>query len=127
MYRSGNAWFSKEEDVKGQIKAGQYADFSILSDNFFRVSEEAIKKIESVFTAVGGKIVYGTNEFQPLSPPAPKASPDWSPHNFFGGYYNGTNYGGGGAGVQAPHNAYHHHSCKHHHGSGFCDLDCFVF
>ncbi|ULL14917.1 amidohydrolase [Paenibacillus sp. H1-7] len=127
MYTSGNAWFSKEEDVKGQIKAGHYADFSILSDNFFHVSEEAIKRIESVFTVVGGNIVYGANEFESLSPPAPKASPDWSPHNFFGGYYNGTNYGGGGAGIQAPQKAHHHHGCNHHHGSGFCDLDCFVF
>ncbi|KRE36254.1 amidohydrolase [Paenibacillus sp. Soil724D2] len=127
MYTAGNAWFSKEEDVKGQIKEGQYADFSILSDNFFLVSEEAIKKIEAVFTVVGGKIVYGTNEFQSLSPPAPQASPDWSPHNIFGGYYNGSNYGGGGAGVKAPQKAHHHHGCNHHHGSGFCDLDCFVF
>lgn len=127
MYTAGNAWFSKEEDVKGQIKEGQYADFSILSDNFFLVSEEAIKKIEAVFTVVGGKIVYGTNEFQSLSPPAPQASPDWSPHNIFGGYYNGSNYGGGGAGAQATQKAHHHHGCNHHHGSGFCDLDCFVF
>ncbi|MBU5349124.1 amidohydrolase [Paenibacillus lautus] len=126
MYTSGNAWFSKEEDVKGQIKAGQYADFSILSDNFFHVSEEAIKKIESVFTVVGGKIVYGTNEFESLSPPAPKASPDWSPHNFFGGYYKGPEYGGGGSGIHTPKQV-HHHRCNHHHGSGFCDLDCFVF
>ncbi|WP_227793658.1 amidohydrolase [Paenibacillus guangzhouensis] len=127
MYTSGNAWFSKEEDVKGQIKEGQYADFSILSDNFFHVSEEAIKKIESVFTVVGGKIVYGTNEFESLSPPAPKASPDWSPHNFFGGYYKGLEYGGGGSSAHIPKQAHLHHKCNHHHGSGFCDLDCFVF
>ncbi|MEC0179857.1 amidohydrolase family protein, partial [Paenibacillus favisporus] len=127
MYTTGNAWFSKEEDVKGQIKPGQYADFTILSDNFFHVSEEAIKKIESVFTVVGGKIVYGTSEFQSLSPPAPKASPDWSPHNYFGGYYKGPEYGGGGSGAHTPKQVHLHHKCNHHHGSGFCDLDCFVF
>lgn len=127
MYTTGNAWFSKEEDVKGQIKAGHYADFTILSDNFFQVSEEDIKKIESVFTVVGGKIVYGTHEFQALSPPAPKASPDWSPQNFFGGYYNGLYDGGDGSGVQPYRQQRLHHSCNHHHGSGFCDLDCFVF
>ncbi|MCK9860803.1 amidohydrolase [Paenibacillus sp. ATY16] len=126
MYTSGNAWFSKEEDVKGQIKEGHYADFSILSDNFLLVSEEAIKKIESVFTVVGGKIVYGTKEFESLSPPAPKASPDWSPHNVFGGYYKEPEYGGG-SGVHAPKQVHLHHKCNHHHGSGFCDLDCFVF
>ncbi|GLX70991.1 amidohydrolase [Paenibacillus glycanilyticus] len=126
MYTSGNAWFSKEEDVKGQIKEGHYADFSILSDNFLLVPEEAIKKMESVFTVVGGKIVYGTNEFESLSPPAPKASPDWSPHNVFGGYYKESVYGGGSS-VLAPKQVHHYHKCNHHHGSGFCDLDCFVF
>ncbi|AFC29201.1 Amidohydrolase 3 [Paenibacillus mucilaginosus 3016] len=128
MYTAGNAWFSKEEDVKGQIKAGQYADLSFLTDNFFQVAEEEIKGIESVLTVVGGRIVYGTREYQKLSPPAPKASPDWAPHNFFGGYYSGPGYGGGSSAVQAPaHNKLHHRGCHHHHGSGFCDLDCFVF
>ncbi|KQL44009.1 amidohydrolase [Brevibacillus choshinensis] len=128
MYTSGNAWFSREEDVKGKIKAGQYADLSILSDNFFQVPEEEIKRIESVFTVVGGKIVYGSLEFQRLSPPAPKASPDWAPHNYFGGYYKDSNHGGGGgAALHMPHSHHSHHKCNHHHGNGFCDLDCFVF
>lgn len=87
--------FSKEEDVKGQIKEGQYADLSILPDNFFCVSGGEIKRIESVLTVVGGNIVYGTLEFQKLSPPVPKASPDWAPHNYYGGYYNAYNYGCG--------------------------------
>ncbi|MGK5507707.1 amidohydrolase [Brevibacillus formosus] len=128
MYTSGNAWFSREEDVKGKIKAGQYADLSILSDDFLQVPEEEIKKIESVFTVVGGKIVYGSLEFQKLSPPAPKASPDWAPHNYFGGYYKASNHGGGGgAALHMPHSHHSHHKCNHHHGNGFCDLDCFVF
>nr|WP_236841456.1 amidohydrolase [Brevibacillus formosus] len=128
MYTTGNAWFSREEDVKGKIKAGQYADLSILSDNFFQVPEEEIKRIESVFTVVGGKIVYGSLEFQKLSPLAPKASPDWAPHNYFGGYYKASNHGGGGgAALHMPHSHHSHHKCNHHHGNGFCDLDCFVF
>ncbi|WP_429842132.1 amidohydrolase [Brevibacillus sp. FIR094] len=128
MYTAGNAWFSREEDVKGKIKAGQYADLSILSDNFLQVPEEEIKRIESVFTVVGGKIVYGSLEFQKLSPPAPKASPDWAPHNYFGGYYKASNHGGGGgSALHMPHSHHSHHKCNHHHGNGFCDLDCFVF
>ncbi|WDH82882.1 amidohydrolase [Paenibacillus urinalis] len=130
MYTAGNAWFSKEEDVKGQIKAGYYADFSLLSANFLNVPEEEIKKIESVLTVVGGKIVYGVGEFQHLSPPAPKASPDWSPHNYYGGYYK-TPISGGTNGQQVldqqHQQLHHHHRCSHHHGGGFCDLDCFVF
>ncbi|MFF0826330.1 amidohydrolase [Brevibacillus sp. NPDC003359] len=128
MYTSGNAWFSKEEDVKGQIKVGQYADLSILSHDFLQVPDEEIKRIESVFTVVGGKIVYGSLEFHKLSPPAPKASPDWAPHNYYGGYYNASNHGGGGGtGLHLPQSLHRHHKCNHHHGNGFCDLDCFVF
>ncbi|MBB3111561.1 hypothetical protein FHS18_003629 [Paenibacillus phyllosphaerae] len=129
MYTAGNAWFSKEETVKGQIKPGYYADLTVLSDNFLTVPEEEIKRIESVLTVVGGKIVYATSEFEQLSPPAPPASPDWAPHNVFGGYYKAPSYGGGSAGSHALHQGrhLHHHGCKHHHGSGFCDLDCFVF
>lgn len=41
--------------------------------------------------------------------------------------FQSLNYGGGGVGVPAPQKAHHHHGCNHHHGSGFCDLDCFVF
>ncbi|MFN0221972.1 MULTISPECIES: amidohydrolase [Paenibacillus] len=128
MYTAGNAWFSREEEVKGQIKAGHYADLSILTEDFFQVPEEEIKRIEAVLTVVGGRIVYGSREYQKLSPPAPKASPDWAPHNFFGGYYSGPEYGGGRSGQQAhePHKL-HHRGCSHHHDSGFCDLDCFVF
>ncbi|SDP08715.1 hypothetical protein SAMN04487897_13533 [Paenibacillus sp. yr247] len=124
MYTAGNAWFSKEEDVKGQIKPGYYADLSILSNDFFCVSDEEIKRIESVLTVVGGKIVYGAREFAKLSPPAPKASPDWSPINYFDGYYKAPHDGGGGGPWIHMPRAHH---CNHHHGSGFCDLDCFVF
>ncbi|WP_459500218.1 amidohydrolase family protein [Bacillus sp. C1] len=53
MYTAGNAWFSAEEEIKGQIKKGQYADLSILSANYFRVPDEEIKRIESVLTVVG--------------------------------------------------------------------------
>ncbi|KRE50874.1 amidohydrolase [Paenibacillus sp. Soil724D2] len=125
MYTAGNAWFSKEEDVKGQIRVGYYADISLLSDDFFCVSEEEIKRIESVLTVVGGKIVYGAREFARLSPPAPKASPSWSPINYYGGYYKAPHDGGGGG--PWIHTPQHAHHCSHHHGSGFCDLDCFVF
>ncbi len=125
MYTAGNAWFSAEEEIKGQIKKGQYADLSILSANYFCVSDEEIKRIESVLTVVGGKIVYGVAEFQKLSPPAPKASPDWAPYNYFWGYDNDSKIGGSGV---MSHKS-HMHTCNHHHhhGSGFCDLDCFVF
>lgn len=79
LYTHGSAWFSSEQGKKGQIKVGQLADIVALSADFFSVDEEAIKWIESVLTVVGGKVVYGADEFDPLAPPALPVMPDWSP------------------------------------------------
>ena len=87
LYTVGSAWFSHEEDVKGRIAAGQYADFAVLSDDYFNVPEDQIKYIESVLTIVSGKIVYAAKPFENLAPPPlPAVRPDWSPVAHFGGY-----------------------------------------
>lgn len=58
LWTQGSAWFSSEQNQKGQIKAGQLADLAVLSKDYFRVPEEEIKGIESVLTVVNGDIVY---------------------------------------------------------------------
>jgi predicted amidohydrolase YtcJ len=61
LYTAANGWFSKEEDLLGSIEVGKYGDVVVLSDNFLdprRVSDEAIKRMRSVLTIVGGKIVH---------------------------------------------------------------------
>jgi len=88
LYTKGSAWVSKEENVKGTLEPGMYADFTILSDNYFTIDEEKIKDIESVLTIVAGKVVYGAEEFSPLSPELPEVVPEWSPVKHFGGYQN---------------------------------------
>lgn len=89
LFTTGSAWFSQEETVKGRIAPGQYADFAVLSADYFAVPEEQIKHIESVLTAVDGKIVYATGPFASLAPPPlPPVSPAWSPVAHFGGYQN---------------------------------------
>ena len=87
LYSAGSAWFSGEENVKGRIAPGQYADMVLLSDDYFTVKETDIDSIVSVMTMVGGKVVYGVDEFSELSPPLSKAKPDWSPVNSFGGHW----------------------------------------
>lgn len=87
LYTQANTWFSNEEGVKGQIKPGQYADLAVLSDDYFSVPDEQIRNFVSMLTVVGGRIVYGDDEFSALSPPMPPAMPDWSPVNHFGGYF----------------------------------------
>jgi predicted amidohydrolase YtcJ len=89
QYTLGSAWFSGEETKKGSIETGRLADLAVLSADYFSVPEEEIKRIESVLTVVGGKIVYGAKAFAELSPPPPAASPDWSPVKEYGGYQVG--------------------------------------
>jgi len=87
IYTIGSAWLSNEENVKGRIAPGQYADFVLLTDDYFTVSGDKIKEIESVLTVVNGKIVYGADTYKNLSPTLLKATPDWSPVNKFGGMH----------------------------------------
>jgi predicted amidohydrolase YtcJ len=87
LYTVGSAWFSGEEEVKGRIAVGQYADFAILSDDFLEVPDEEIRTIESVLTVTGGDVVYSAAPFAELAPePIPPVTPAWSPAAKFGGY-----------------------------------------
>ena len=88
LWTVGSAWFSGEEEIKGKIAPEQLGDFAVLSDDYFSVSEAEIKNIESVLTVVGGKVVYGTKEYESLNPSLPAVSPDWSPIAYYGGYYS---------------------------------------
>jgi Amidohydrolase family len=86
LYTVGSAWFSTEEGKKGSIAPGQLADLAVLSADYFSIADEAIKRLESVLTMVGGKVVYAAREFSKLAPPPLPASPDWSPVTYYGGY-----------------------------------------
>jgi predicted amidohydrolase YtcJ len=86
LWTQGSAYKSSEEDVKGMLKPGMYADLAVLSHDFMTVPDDAIKDITSVMTIVGGKIVYAADEFKPHDAPLPPVSPDWSPVRHFGGY-----------------------------------------
>jgi len=79
LWTAGSAWFSNEQDGKGRIKEGMFADLAVLSKDFFTVDAEEIKAIESVMTVVGGRIVYGAAEFTDLGLPPIPVLPDWSP------------------------------------------------
>lgn len=88
LYTMGSAKFSREEDKKGALVVGMYADMAVLSDDYLTIPEESIKTITSLLTLVGGKIVYGANEFSSLDENKDlPVSPDWSPVSHYGGYY----------------------------------------
>jgi hypothetical protein len=88
VWTRGSAWFSGEEEKKGELAPGKYADLAVLSDDYFTVEEDKIRGIESVLTIVGGRIVHADQEFTHHRPGLPPVSPDWSPVGTYGGYYN---------------------------------------
>jgi predicted amidohydrolase YtcJ len=95
LWTVGSSWFSTEQGAKGSIVPGQLADLAVLSADYFSVSDEEIKGLESVLTIVGGKPVYAAEEFAELAPPIPPVLPEWSPVAAYGGYARS-------AGVPAP-------------------------
>lgn len=86
LYTQGSAWISSEETVKGTLENGMYADFTLLSDDFFTIPEEEINTLKSVLTVVGGKVVYADGMYKALNPTLPEVVPDWSPVIYYGGY-----------------------------------------
>jgi predicted amidohydrolase YtcJ len=89
LYTIGSSWFSTEDGKKGALAPGQLADLAVLSADYFSIPDEKIKQLESVLTIVGGKVVYATEEFSKLAPPALPVSPSWSPVKEYGGYETG--------------------------------------
>ncbi|WP_156499189.1 amidohydrolase [Fictibacillus phosphorivorans] len=58
LYTIGSASAIMQEDVKGIIKEGYFADFTVLDRDLFEVSEDEILDSKVVFTIVDGDIVY---------------------------------------------------------------------
>ncbi|MEU7161839.1 amidohydrolase [Streptomyces chrestomyceticus] len=86
MYTRGGARVTGEDEVKGLLKEGCYADFAVLTHDYFTVPAEVIPHIESVFTVVGGRVVHAAAEYEGLDEAVPPVSPAWSPVAHFGGY-----------------------------------------
>lgn len=57
-YTLESAYAEFQEDVKGRLKPGYYADMVLLDQDIFTVDPMKIKDILPVMTIVGGKVVY---------------------------------------------------------------------
>jgi predicted amidohydrolase YtcJ len=63
LYTEGAAWFSFDDHHVGSFVAGKHADLAVLSHDYLTVPEQTIRRIESVMTMVGGKVVHATKPF----------------------------------------------------------------
>lgn len=59
-YTSANQWFlgGQDEGLLGALEVGRLGDVVVLSDDYFRVADEDLKKLYSVLTVLGGTVVH---------------------------------------------------------------------
>jgi predicted amidohydrolase YtcJ len=128
LYTAGSSWFSTEQDVKGSLAPGQFADFAVLSADYFRIPEGEIRDLQSVLTVVNGDIVYAAGEFSDRTPGSLPLAFDWTPTAHYGGYHSAQTQ------VAASVAKHSHKHCNvghgdHRLGSALWGLgcDCFAF
>lgn len=57
-YTHGGAWFTQEEDLRGQLVPGLLADLAVLSEDYFDLDVERLHTLVSVLTMVGGEVAW---------------------------------------------------------------------
>ena len=83
LFTQGSAALSGEENVKGRLRPGFYADFAILNHDILTVSENALLNTQAQLTVVDGNVVFADRQQYPeLATPVETAEPAWSPVNF---------------------------------------------
>jgi predicted amidohydrolase YtcJ len=63
MYTRNSAFEANEDDRRGTLEPGKWADLAVLSADYMTVPVLEIGKIRSVLTMVGGKIVFADSPF----------------------------------------------------------------
>jgi predicted amidohydrolase YtcJ len=77
-YTRSSAWFSFEEDRRGTLAPGAYADIAVLSADYFAVPDDEIGSTIADLTIVGGRVVHAAGLFADLEvrPDRHRAAPD---------------------------------------------------
>ena len=57
LYTSATPWFFDDEPL-GTIAVGNYGDLVVLDNDYFTVPDDAVRRLRSVLTVVGGAVVY---------------------------------------------------------------------
>jgi predicted amidohydrolase YtcJ len=66
LYTAGSAYVGFDEHRLGSFDEGKYADLAVLSEDYLTVPDNRLRKIESVLTLVGGKVVHARAPFTGL-------------------------------------------------------------
>lgn len=63
MYTRNSAFMANDDDKRGTLEAGKFADLAVLSADYLTVPVKEIGTIRSLMTMVGGKVVYSAAPF----------------------------------------------------------------
>src|SRR5260370_10558981 len=68
MYTRNSAFMANDDDKRGTLEAGKFADLAVLSADYLTAPVGEIGKIRSVLTMVGGELVFAAAPFASLVP-----------------------------------------------------------
>jgi predicted amidohydrolase YtcJ len=63
MYTRNPAFMANEDDKRGTLEPGKFADLAVLSADYLTAPVGEIGKMRSLLTMVGGKVVYAAPPF----------------------------------------------------------------
>ena len=63
LYTRGAAWFCLDQNELGSFEAGRHADLAVLSHDYLTVPDDELRRIESLLTLVGGRVVHAAAPF----------------------------------------------------------------
>ena len=70
MYTRNSALMANDDDKRGTLEPGKFADLAVLSADYLTAPVKEIGKIRSVLTMVGGNVVHATAPFANFEPRA---------------------------------------------------------
>ncbi|KAK3294864.1 uncharacterized protein B0H64DRAFT_196925 [Chaetomium fimeti] len=64
MFTRDNTWFlgGPDEKLLGVLEVGRLGDVAVLSDDYFSVPDDELKRLRSVLTVVGGVVIHNSGE-----------------------------------------------------------------
>jgi predicted amidohydrolase YtcJ len=63
MYTRNSAFMANDDDTRGTLEPGKFADLAVLSADYLTAPVQDIGRIKSLLTMVGGKVVYTGEPF----------------------------------------------------------------